>query len=148
MNLRSIKINDLESCAGVFAHVFSSEPWCEPWTSEGAYIRLHHFFESKGFYGVLAEDNFGRVVGFVLGNKEPFCDGELYYLREMCVDKDLQKSGIGARLIKFLEEGLISHGVIGAYLATAKGFPAANFYQKNEYGISEGMVFYNKRLSS
>ena len=45
-------------------------------------------------------------------------------------------------------KGLISHGVIGAYLATVKGFPAADFYQKHEYGISEGMVFYNKRLSS
>lgn len=148
MNLRSIKINDLESCADVFAHVFSSEPWSEAWTAEGAYIRLHHFFESKGFYGVLAEDSSGKVVGFVLGNKEPFCDGDLYYLREMCVDKELQKYGIGTHLLEFLEKCLISQGVIGAYLATAKGFPAAEFYQKNEYRISEGMAFYNKRLNS
>lgn len=148
MNIRPIKEDDLKECANIFKHVFSSEPWNEPWTCESAHTRLDHFFKSVGFYGLLAEVNSGNISGFILGNKEPFCHGELFYLREMCVNNEEQGSGIGSSLLAALEENLTLQGVRGAYLATAKDIPAAAFYQKNEFKISSGMGFYNKRLGT
>ena len=148
MKHRYIAENDLEACAKIFECVFSSEPWNEPWTFDAAYTRLNHFFESKGFFGVLAEEDSGKIIAFVLGNKEPFCHGELYYLREMCVDNDHQSAGIGSSLSSYLDESLVRQGIKGMYLATAKNIPAASFYQKNDFKMGDDMAFYSKRFSS
>ena len=148
MKHRYIEESDIEACAKIFERVFSSEPWNEPWTFDAAYKRLNHFFESKGFFGVLAEEGSGQVIAFVLGNKEPFCHGELYYLREMCVDNEHQSSGIGSSLSSYLDETLANQDIKGMYLATGEKIPAASFYQKNGFKVSDDMAFYSKRFGS
>lgn len=147
MKCRRIKESDLEVCSEVFTRVFSSEPWKESWTLDVALNRLSHFFNSNGFLGVLAENTQGEIIAFALGNKEPFCYGELYYLREMCVDTQHQHSGVGSNLSSFLDDCLLSENIQGIYLATGAEIPAAKFYQKNDFKISEDMSFYFKRLN-
>lgn len=135
MRYREIKQIDLEKCAELYSKVFSSEPWNEPWDIEIAFKRLSHFYESKGFIGILAEDE--NVMGLVLGNYEPFHKGDVFYLREMCVDTTQQRSGIGEELLNKLERVLNKESIKSMYLATEKDIPAASFYKKNgfrEYG--------------
>lgn len=91
MKTRLIEKRDIDSCAKLFAQVFSSEPWREPWTDEHAYIRLSHFYNSKGFLGVLLEE---RILGFALGNWEPFYFGNIFSLREMYTDIQLQTASL------------------------------------------------------
>jgi GNAT superfamily N-acetyltransferase len=146
MKIRQITKNDIGECARLFSHVFSSEPWNEPWTEDGAFKRLSHFFESKGFVGVLLEDD--HVMGFALGNTEPFHFGDLYYLREMCIDQDIQNSGYGYKLLNILEENLREQQVNSIYLTTDRQIPASKFYQKNGFNLKESMGFYAKRISS
>ncbi len=55
MILHSIKASDITACASLFAQVFSSELWNEEWAEAFAFERLSHFYQSKGFIGVLAE---------------------------------------------------------------------------------------------
>lgn len=148
MVFRKIKESDLALCSEIFTRVFSSEPWKEPWTFDAANNRLSHFFNSNGFLGVLAEDLSGEVIAFALGNKEPFCYGELYYLREMCVDIQHQHSGVGTNLSSFLDDCLLSDNIKGMYLATGAEIPAAKFYQKNGFKVSEDMLFYFKRFNT
>lgn len=57
MIIRSINRQDLGSCATLNAEVFASAPWLEPWTASNAFDRLGHFFESKGFAGILVEED-------------------------------------------------------------------------------------------
>lgn len=148
MEFRKIKESDLEICSEIFTRVFSSKPWNEPWTFDIAYKRLSHFFNSNGFLGVLSESISGEVMAFALGNKEPFCYGELYYLREMCVDNQHQYSGVGTNLSSYLDECLLSDNIKGIYLATGAEIPAAKFYEKNGFKISDDMSFYFKRFNS
>ncbi|MCK5098032.1 MAG: GNAT family N-acetyltransferase [Desulfobacteraceae bacterium] len=146
MNFRLIDENDIKSCAELFNDVFSSKPWDEPWTKQLATKRLNHFYESKGFVGVLAEQD--SIIGFALGNIEPFHFGSMFYLREMCTKTNLQKSGVGSKVLNALELELLSHGVYSTYLTTERDIPAASFYIKNGFIYSEKMGFYARCTNS
>lgn len=147
MKLRKITKPDLAACVKLYTQVFCSDPWNEAWTEEIAYERLLHFYESKGFVGVLAEDpKSNRLTGFVLGNIEPFYKGKLFYLREMCTHTQSQNKGIGKAVLQALETELRTHHVKSLYLATDNAIPAAQFYKKNGFSHSENMGFYAKVL--
>tara|TARA_B110000967_G_C18716176_1_gene475268 strand:+ start:246 stop:686 length:441 start_codon:yes stop_codon:yes gene_type:complete len=146
MILRSIQEADIGECAKLFADVFASEPWNEGWDEALALERLTHFYHSMAFSGVLAEQD--RIVGFALGNIEPFYFGSMFYLREMCIQASLQNQGIGGEILEALEDDLISQGVKNIYLTTERSIPAAKFYQKNGYNFSEKMGFYAKNVNS
>jgi len=139
---RGIEKSDIEPCALLFMRVFSSTPWSEGWSAEAAFERLNHFYQSKGFVGVLAETD--DVVGFSLGNIEPFFFGSMFYLREMCTEASLQNQGVGRRILCTLEKELNSSSVKSIYLTTERSIPAANFYQNNGFTYSEKMGFYTK----
>ncbi len=145
MDIKSITKQDLDACALLFTEVFSDAPWSEAWTYKSAIQRLSHFYESKGFSGVLVEDE--GVVGFALGNVEPFHFGEMFYLREMCVDSTKQNVGYGHRILESLEQSLKNQGVYSIYLTTERQIPAAQFYQKHGYDFKETMGFYAKRIA-
>lgn len=146
MIVRKVEEKDIEACAALFSEVFSSEPWNEPWTKRLARERLSHFYESKGFIGVLAESD--GVIGFVLGNTEPFYFGSMFYLREMCIQTHLQKKGVGSNMFHALEQALSMHNVHSIYLTTEHDIPAAEFYKKKGFTYSEKMGFYAKRTNS
>ena len=143
---RAMDRGDLEACATLFAQVFSTPPWSEPWTHEGALARLEHFHASPGGVGLLMPGEGGAVAGFLLGHLEPYLEGKLFYLREMCVASHRQGQGIGSRLYRGLEKQLVAHDVRAVYLATDRGIPAAAFYQGLGFRCSEGMAFYAKGL--
>lgn len=144
MVVREIKNEDLESCGDLYSRVFSGSPWSERWSSEKAHERISHFFNSKGFVGLLSENK--NITGFVLGNTEPFIDGTWFYLREMCVDINYQRQGIGAKLLNELKEQLTTRAVKNIYLATERDIPAASFYEKNGFSLEGNMAFYYKSL--
>jgi len=146
VTIRNIDKRDLESCAALYAQVFSSAPWSEPWTAQAALDRLNHFYESNGFAGVLAESD--GVLGFALGNAEPFHTEVLFYLREMCVGPAHQGRGLGGRLYQALERELSLKSVKRVYLATERAIPAARFYIKNGFEHMEEMGFYAKSVGS
>lgn len=147
MNIRLLEKSDIKACSVLFANTFSADPWNEDWTDDLACERLSHFYQSKGFVGVLAEEN-GAVVGFSLGSIEPFYKGSIFYLREMCTAVSQQNKGIGSKLFASLEALLATKNVKGIYLATDKTIPAASFYQNNGFTCTGNMSFYSKGIKS
>jgi GNAT superfamily N-acetyltransferase len=107
--------------------------------------RLRHFFESSGFVGFVAIQQ-GVLVGFLLGNTEPFHTQGMFYLREMCVLPNFQRGGIGNALLEKLETFLVSRSIAGIYLITERALPAARFYSRGGFGHSESTGFYAKQL--
>lgn len=145
MIIRAINKRDLKSCAALYAQVFASAPWLEPWTIEAAFNRLTYFYESLGFVGVLVEKE--DLIGFALGNAEPFHSGDLFYLREMCIAPNNQSQGLGRRVISELENELRSRNLQSIYLTTERDIPAAQFYINNGFNYVKKMGFYAKRLT-
>ena len=133
LKIRPIEENDVECCATLFAQVFSGEPWCEPWTEKKAFVRLDHFYKSIDFLGVLIESD--HILGFALGNWEPFYFGKMFYLREMCTAQASQSQGIGGRVFSALEEELVSQSISSIYLTTEREIPAASFYKKHGFPL-------------
>ena len=146
MNIREITKSDLEACSTIFSRVFSSPPWSESWTVSNALQRLSHFYNSEGFIGLLAEEV--DVLGFVIGNSEPYQNDSIFYLREMCTDIDHQTHGIGSELIVSLDEKLKSLTIQNIYLATDMNIPAVDFYTKNGFSCEAKMAFYSKHVHS
>lgn len=144
MIIRPLTEDDLKACASLYAQVFTLAPWNEPWTTESALQRLNHFFHSRGFAGFVARQN--NITGFVMGNREPFHSGQLFYLREFCVDRGKQSTGCGSQLLEALQSELVLHEVRAMYLTTEREINAAAFYQKRGFKYSESMGFYAKAL--
>ncbi len=145
MKIRKIELDDISLCAQLFSQVFSSSPWNESWNKESAGKRLLHFYESKGFIGILAERD--GIVGFALGNSEPFYFGNMFYLREMCIVNDLQQQGLGKKLYLALERELSLAKIHSIYLTTHRETLASNFYVNNGFKASEKMGFYAKCIA-
>jgi aminoglycoside 6'-N-acetyltransferase I len=145
--IRRIESSDIDSCAELFAEVFREEPWNEPWTQENATERLVHIYESKGFLGFLMESE-NNTVGFVLGNIEPFAGGGAFYLREMCVKKEIQGKGIGKRLIAYLHSELSTQKAVRSYLITTRNGLSAAFYSANGYKYEEREGVYGITINS
>ena len=145
MELCEIVRIDLWSCAKLFSRTFTKEPWNENWSTDSAYKRLEHFYDSKGFCGVLAKED--SVSGLVLGNIEPYFFGPIFYLREMCIDVNCQNNGIGTQLLLYIEGALRLKGVHNIYLLTEHNFPAAQFYQKRGYEADQNTGLYLKKLT-
>lgn len=136
---------DLALCAQLYANTFSQKPWNESWTVDTAHRRLKHMYMSPGVVGVCIY-NEGDLIGFVLGNKEPFLVRDLFYLREMCVIKDEQGTGVGTALMESLMTSLEQEGVGSIYLSTSPASKAHTFYQKLGFKPAEDMAFMVKRL--
>jgi len=146
MKLRIIEASDLGACAELYALVFSSGPWNEAWNQENSLDRIEHIFQSRGFVGVLAYDD--EVLGFAIGNFEPFYYGSAFYLRDMCTRPSEQGKGIGKRILQQLENELMSHCVKNVYLTTERNIPAAKLYENSGYQYLENNGFFSKALNS
>lgn len=145
MLIREINENDLTECGRIYSRVFSAPPWEESWSASTACHRLEHFYHSKGFIGLLAQDK--DITAFVMGNTEPFLDDNWYYLREMCVDTPYQNRGIGSLLLSELDKKLMTLNVRNIYLTTDKHIHAAQFYLNNGFDYRDNMGFYSKHAS-
>ena len=147
MSIRAIESSDMESISELYSSVFSSAPWNEPWNRENALVRLKHIFESNSFVGLLNETN-KSVTGMVLGNTEPFLNGNTFHLREMCVSPDFQGQGIGQNLMHELHFKLKKTNVSGVYLTTRNDIKASKFYKSYGYNLEHQQGVYQIDFNS
>lgn len=145
MNFEPIDSTNLADCVDVFLSAFNAPPWNENWDKDAATRRLQECHDTPGFSGLLARIG-GQPVAFALGTIEAWDKTNHFYLKEMCVASEQQRSGIGAALVEALEHSLKSAGVHKIYLYTARDSNAQNFYQKQGFYVSSKMIMMTKRL--
>ena len=61
---------------------------------------------TPGFYGIAHDDSLA-ILCAVVGNVEVRQRGHVYSLRELFVDPDPQRSGVGTKILKELQERLV-----------------------------------------
>lgn len=145
MEYETVQPEDLETCAGIYAQVFSEPPWNEPWTAASALPRLREIHGTPGFRGLKAVRN-GHIVGFVMGYAESCGDRRDFYLKEMCVLPMEQGQGVGTALLDALVQALPTDAVGKIYLLTARESPAARFYAQCGFYVSDRMIMMGRRL--
>ncbi len=136
--------DQLDAAARLYMAVFNSPPWHDQWTFDTARRRLADTLATPNALGLAASDH--ELIGFVIGYGEHWFDGMHFYVSEMCVAPDRQRSGIGTRLLRQLEQALHALPVTRVYLLTMRGGPAEDFYVKNGFYVSPKMVLMSRRL--
>ncbi len=132
MQIRAFEEKDIDNCAQLFAQVFSSEPWNEPWTASSASTRIRHFFDESGFRGLVGYEG-EKLLGFVLGNLQPWLDEKQFRIEEFCVQPNLQKRKVGSTLLQKLHERMRAEGITSINLITSPDGPAFKFFLANRY---------------
>ena len=143
--IRKYRKSDLSACAAVFCEAFGGAPWYEDWTAELAETRLAELLGTPNSVGyVYIED--GEICGLIAGRRLTYLNGEEYMVDEFCVLPEMQRGGIGGKLIEHAEKALAADGVAAIVLNTTKSFPAESFYMKNGFERVHGMIFMRKDI--
>ena len=138
-----VTAKDVEAFAELFTLVYNAPPWHDGWSVPVAEERLRGLAAAPRFQALGAYQA-GTGVGLVMGSGERSVKGWVLHIREMLVAPDLQRSGIGRKLLAEFERSLAG-SYIGVYLQTGGQLPAHEFYASCGYATSD-MLTMTKRI--
>jgi ribosomal protein S18 acetylase RimI-like enzyme len=142
--IRPLEARDLPAAARLYVDVFNAPPWHDAWTVETAFKRLEETLATPGALGLVAGS--GEPDGVLVGYMEQWFDGRHFYIKELFVQPDRQRSGVGSALMNRLEEILAGEGADRIYLLTEGESIAARFYARRGYYRSPKMTLMARRL--
>jgi GNAT superfamily N-acetyltransferase len=131
-------IEQLPACAELLVEAYNAPPWNDNWGTDKALEKLECFYNSPKFLGWMALSE-GRLLGCCVGNIEPYYTGDYFYLKEMFVSVQAQRSGVGTELMANLKKHLETAGINAVILFTGKGLFPFNFYLKAGFSEMDGM---------
>lgn len=137
--IRAMTSSDLPQCGAVYAQAFPLEHWGIDWTKESATEYLQDYFEQKRFIGYVYEEN-GGVLGCLFALCKLSGSKKELYINEMAVLPQRQGSGIGRQLLNAAKTYCKENGLAGLVLYTSRYAPAAAFYEKNGFQLSDGTI--------
>jgi len=136
---------DLDGAAEVFRNAFAGEPWNESWSRELCLQRIGELMSAPQSVGYVCEKD-GVVRAVLCGRILTYLHGKEYVIDEFCVDRNMQRSGIGSEILGYVREELSREGVIAMTLTTSRGYPSERFYMKNGFKANDNMVFMYRSL--
>lgn len=132
----------------VFVQVFGQPPWEDEWPSnERAKGYLSDIVNTPGFKGFVAYEG-RKIHGVCLGHKVRWWAGDEYYLDELFVDTDVQRTGIGGALIDYAKQQLERDGVGVVVLLTQRETPAERFYAKQGFVSNIRTLFMYQQIGN
>ena len=135
--IRQMKNEDLRQCAVIYAKAFPVEYWGIDWTPENAGEYLADYFEQKRFVGYVYEEN-NEIIGCIFALCKISGSKKEIYINEMAVLPEGQ--GIGKQLLNTVLDYSKRMGLAGVVLYTSEYAPAAKFYEKNGFKLSQGTI--------
>lgn len=145
MRIEKLDEKHLKECSVVYIETFNSEPWNDNWNEITSYKRLKDIYDTPGFLGLVVFDQ-DQLKATVLGNIEQWYEGYMYNLKEMFVNQEEKRSGIGSYLIVKLEKTIKELGVNSISLFTSRGNLTEKFYIKNGFITEEDMIMMHKNI--
>lgn len=137
--IRIMNYSDLAQCGMIYAKAFPPEHWGIDWTAENAAEYLQDLFEQKKFVGYVYEEN-DKVLGCIFALRKISGSKEELYINEMAVLPERQRLGIGKQLLNAVKDYSKDQELAGIVLYTSKYAPAAKFYEKSGFKISDGTI--------
>ena len=145
-SIYSFSSNDTEAAAKLYAKVFSKPPWKEHWDHHLACQRLEYIVSCPGFYGISIWIK-KKLIGFCMGNTEPFNNDAYFYLKEVCVSNKYQNQGIGSIMLDRLVKDLQKVQVDSIYLITQRQDQLEHFYKKNGFKPDKNLLLLSKTIT-
>ena len=142
--IEALTADRLDECANLLVTTFNAEPWNDSYTHDTARKQLAWHLEVPGCLGLVSVND--GIVAFAIGYREPTDEGDVFHLSIFCVRPDAQRTGVGTRLLRTLEECLREAGVGTVYLGTHRGTPAEAFYAKHGYRTNAKEIEMSRNL--
>jgi aminoglycoside 6'-N-acetyltransferase I len=147
MNFDILPLNedDLVECSHLFVNTFKHEPWEEDWDIDDAFNRLSNFLSSSYSIGlkVVNED---EIQGFLVGEIEQWRGYQSFYLKEICVSINMQRSGLGRELMRVLQIELMKKGISRIYLITQRKTVPEKFYKSLDFATNDSLIIMGKSI--
>ena len=130
----------------IFLDVFTKEPWNDKWQNES---QINSYLDdlmgnnnslSVGFF----RDN--EMIGISLGYIFHWWQGDEYFIKEFCIERDSQNMGHGSIFLQELGEFLLGRKIRAICLTTDRNTPAYAFYKKNGFIELDEYPFLGKYL--
>ena len=145
MNIREMKLQDIEGCADILCSVYNNELWQCRWSSETAIAYLTDFYRMQKFVGYVLEEK-GEILGGIFAHEKVWWNNSEIFVEEMFVKPEVQRKGYGSMLLKKVEEYINEKQLAGMTLSTNKYAPAPMFYKKNGFVDCEHILFMCKEM--
>ena len=140
-----LSLDDISVAAKLYITVFSHPPWEEYWDHNVACQRLAHIANCPGFHGISIWIE-RKLIGFCMGNIEPFNNTSYFYLKEVCVSHKYQNQGIGSIMLDELVNTLQKAQVDSIYLITQRQDQLEHFYKKNGFKQDDDLILLTKLI--
>ena len=146
--IRQMEIDDVSAVYHLGEELFTSEDFPILYRTWDAY-EVADYFTSDPDYCLVAETN-GKIVGFILGNtieKEGTAWKKYGYVSWIGVDQEYQRSNLGNRLYRRLEDRLEEEGVRMVIADTdADNEKAITFFKALGFSVRSDHVWMAKTL--
>lgn len=137
--IRTWQNTDLSEAITLFVNCYNFEPWQDKWTPERAGEYLTELTRFPGFRGFVAASD-DQLLGLCLGHIRKWWRGDDYIIEEMCVSPELQRTGIGSRMLAEIRAMLMPDQIFNLILITETRSPSEQFYLRNGFSITTSMV--------
>ena len=137
--IRKMKEEDLQQCGVIYAKAFPTEYWGIDWNLDNAKEYLLDYYEQKRFVGYVYEED-DMVIGCIFALCKISGSKKEIYINEMAVLPERQGQGIGKQLLNAVKDYSKDKGLAGIVLYTSEYAPAAKFYEKNGFKLSNGTI--------
>ena len=118
---------------------FPIEYWGIDWNSDNARVYLTDYYEQKRFIGYVYEED-DTIIGCIFAVCKLSGSKKEIYINEMAVLPKRQGQGIGRQLLNAVLDYSKEEGFAGVVLYTSEYAPAAKFYEKNGFKLSQGTI--------
>src|SRR5918995_5831140 len=108
-HIDTFKEEHLDECATLLVATFNAEPWNDKYTLDTAKKQLAWHLRVPGCVGLVSVSD--GIAAFSIGYVEPTDAGNVFNLSIFCVRPEAQRTGIGTRLLRNLEDYLRKIGV-------------------------------------
>ena len=125
---------DKDIITELFISVFTKEPWNDDWSDTdqlSAYIDDLSGNKNSLTFGYL--DDSGKLVALSMGSIKHWYSGTEYCIDEFCVDRELQRRGVGSAFLRDIENSIAEMGMKHIFLQTDRTVPAYLFYRTNGF---------------
>ncbi len=142
-----INEDDLIECSHLYVNTFKHEPWNENWDMDDVFNRLSNFLSPSYSIGLKAV-NENKIQGFFVGEIEQWRGSQNFYLKEMCVSKEFQRSGLGKELMIALQNKLVELGISRIYLITQRKTVPEMFYKSLGFETNGSLIIMGKSIEA
>ncbi len=143
--VREMEEINLAACASILESAYGLPPYDEIFSAGVALEYVRNKYVYCAGHSFVAEDDGGRIVGFILISLSSWAEGGQAVIEEIVVAPAQQGKGYGKALMAAADKHFQSRGVHSVILWSRRDAPAHGFHESNGFEDSDEWVIMHKK---